>query len=139
MIDPRWDAPDPWATKDPLLEAKAPEPPPVRPFDWLPPLGRDGFRRDAFKVPEGHLETSAVCEELAITYRQAQYWVTRGWIPGLTPRGSGNGRQLYWSPEQVEVARRIRDHGRQLEALKANLAACGPHCQHVSTNAAHPA
>jgi hypothetical protein len=120
---PDWSAPDPWA----------PTEPPVRPFDWLPPLGHDGFRRDALARPLDHLTTTEVCKKLEITYRQANHWVRRGWIPGLTGNdqrgGSGAGR-WWWSPVQVETARRVRDHLDQIRALEADLGTCGPHCQH---------
>jgi hypothetical protein len=63
---------------------------------------------------------------LDVTYRQLHYWVTKGWIPGLSPMGSGNSpdRVWRWTLEQVGVARRIRDHLNQVRTLRADPTRC---------------
>lgn len=70
-----------------------------------------------------------VCRELNVTYRQLHHWVTRGWIPGLHPQGSGGGRLWRWADEQVDAARLVRDHLDMARALIADPTACRG-CEH---------
>jgi hypothetical protein len=41
-----------------------------------------------------------------VSYRQLHFWVTKGWIPGLVPNGSGS--HLRWTAEQVHTAQQIK-------------------------------
>jgi DNA-binding transcriptional MerR regulator len=57
-------------------------------------------------------ETSIeVCREIGCTYRQLQYWVSKGWIPGMRFHGPGNKpgyNEPGWTRAQVGAARHVK-------------------------------
>lgn len=67
---------------------------------------------------------------LDVSYRQLNYWVEQGWVPGLAVvrnggLGSGKGAHRWrWTPGQVAAARVVRDHLDQARALLADPTRC---------------
>jgi hypothetical protein len=68
------------------------------------------------------LSSREVGDLLNVSYRQLHLWVTRGWIPGLAPAGSGN--EWRWSLVQVRAAQRVRDHLEDARVLLADPTRC---------------
>jgi DNA-binding transcriptional MerR regulator len=55
----------------------------------------------------GDLSSLEVCQLLGVSYRQLDYWIRTGLIPGAHGRGSGTQRSF--DAEAVEFVRRVRD------------------------------
>lgn len=53
------------------------------------------------------MSTIEVSLALGVTYRQLDYWVRAGLIPGMSERGPGSGGRRQWTPDQVDAARRV--------------------------------
>jgi DNA-binding transcriptional MerR regulator len=64
------------------------------------------------------LSSREVATQLAVSYRQLHFWVTKGWIPGLVPNGSGV--QLRWTAEQVQTAQQIKARLAVARAIQAD-------------------
>jgi hypothetical protein len=68
--------------------------------------------------PAATLSSKEVATQLAVSYRQLHFWVTKGWIPGLVPNGSGS--QLRWTTEQVQTAQQIKARLAVARAIQAD-------------------
>jgi hypothetical protein len=67
--------------------------------------------------------STAVCREIGCTYRQLQYWVSKGWIPGMRFHGPGNKpgyNEPGWTQAQIEAARHIKFNLDLARALRAD-------------------
>lgn len=53
------------------------------------------------------VSSEQVCALTGITYRQLDYWVRKGRIPGINRAGSGSGRSRDFTNAQVELIRRV--------------------------------
>lgn len=69
-------------------------------------------------APTATLSSKEVATQLAVSYRQLHFWVTKGWIPGLVPNGSGS--QLRWTAEQVHTAQQIKARLAVARAIQAD-------------------
>jgi hypothetical protein len=69
-------------------------------------------------APAATLSSKEVATQLAVSYRQLHIWVTKGWIPGLVPNGSGS--QLRWPPEQVHTAQEVKARLAVARAIQAD-------------------
>jgi hypothetical protein len=72
---------------------------------------------EAYRRGRDILSTREVSWLLGLTERQLNHWVAQGYIPGLTPAGSGYA--LPWLPEHIDHARKIRDAVEALVSLTA--------------------
>jgi hypothetical protein len=69
-------------------------------------------------APAATLSSKEVATQLGVSYRQLHFWVTKGWIPGLVPNGSGS--QLRWTVEQVGTAQQIKARLAVARAIQAD-------------------
>ena len=53
------------------------------------------------------LSTNDVVAATGATYRQVDYWVRTGLVPGQSPEGPGSGHRRRWHPAQVNRVRLI--------------------------------
>ena len=82
---------------------------------------------DGQQAMEGHgipepmtWSTAEVAEKVGLTYRQLDYWVTKGLIPGMGKQGSGNPRR--WTLDQLKAAGELKT---ELDRAKAILKKLG--------------
>ena len=68
--------------------AKRPEP--HRTAVPQPPTSTELLPPTPTAAPAATLSSKEVATQLAVSYRQLHFWVTKGWIPGLVPNGSGS-------------------------------------------------
>lgn len=83
-----------------------------------PPASTELLSLTATAAPAATLSSKEVATQLAVSYRQLHIWVTKGWIPGLVPNGSGS--QLRWTAEQVQTAQQIKARLAIARAIQAD-------------------
>lgn len=55
------------------------------------------------------LSTVELCAAAGVTYRQVDYWTRTGYlVPVLGGRGSGKGRERWYDPDEIRVAKALR-------------------------------
>jgi hypothetical protein len=83
-----------------------------------PPTSSELLPPTPTAAPAATLSSKEVATQLEVSYRQLHIWVTKGWIPGLAPNGSGV--QLRWTPEQVHTAQQIKARLAVARAIQAD-------------------
>ena len=83
-----------------------------------PPTSTEFLPPTPTAAPAATLSSKEVATQLAVSYRQLHLWVTKGWIPGLVPNGSGS--QLRWTAEQVQTAQQIKARLAVARAIQAD-------------------
>ena len=66
--------------------------------------------------PPGRISTPQIARWAGISYRQLDYWIRSGWIPGQNGR-QGSGKPREWTSEQVARVIEIRDAFNQAEDI----------------------
>lgn len=56
-----------------------------------------------------YLTSGEVCERLGITYRQLDYWTTKGYVRPSVERATGPGSLRRWSHSDLEQVRHVRN------------------------------
>ena len=122
-----------WIQRDPAVDAfharrranaaarrrqPATRPKPRRTAVPQPPASTELLPPTPTAAPAATLSSKEVATQLAVSYRQLHIWVTKGWIPGLAPNGSGS--QLRWTPEQVHTAQQIKARLAVARAIQAD-------------------
>ena len=83
-----------------------------------PPASTELLPPTPTAAPAATLSSKEVAIQLGVSYRQLHIWVTKGWIPGLAPNGSGI--HLRWTPEQVHNAQQIKARLAVARAIQAD-------------------
>jgi hypothetical protein len=83
-----------------------------------PPASTELLPPTPTAAPAATLSSKEVATQLAVSYRQLHIWVTKGWIPGLLPNGSGS--QLRWTAEHVYTAQQIKARLAVARAIQAD-------------------
>lgn len=61
------------------------------------------------------------CRFAGVTYRQADYWIRKGLIPGMSRHGPGSGQARRWTAEQVLALYRIADKLDQAQEILESI------------------
>jgi hypothetical protein len=96
----------------------AKRPDPRRAAALKPPASSGLLAPKPTAPPAATFSSKEVATQLAVSYRQLHIWVTKGWITGLAPNGSGS--QLRWTAEQVRIAEQIKARLAVARAIQAD-------------------